>query len=40
MDQIAARIHFYHARFHELTNKLADIRPYVSYLFDEEILFD
>lgn len=29
MDQIAARVYFYHARFHELTNKLAEIRPYV-----------
>ncbi|KAI9483090.1 MAG: proteasome regulatory subunit C-terminal-domain-containing protein [Benjaminiella poitrasii] len=27
MDQIAARVYFYHARFHELTNKLAEIRP-------------
>ncbi|CEG81959.1 hypothetical protein RMATCC62417_16095 [Rhizopus microsporus] len=27
MDQLAARIYFYHARFHELTNRLAEIRP-------------
>ncbi|KAI7881671.1 hypothetical protein K492DRAFT_176914 [Lichtheimia hyalospora FSU 10163] len=27
MDQLAARIYFYHARFYELTDRLADIRP-------------
>ncbi|KAI8070547.1 proteasome regulatory subunit C-terminal-domain-containing protein [Gilbertella persicaria] len=27
LDQISARVYFYHARFHELSNKLADIRP-------------
>ncbi|KAG2198675.1 proteasome regulatory subunit C-terminal-domain-containing protein [Mucor mucedo] len=27
MDQIAARVYFYHGRFHELSNKLAEIRP-------------
>ncbi|GAA5808918.1 hypothetical protein MFLAVUS_002317 [Mucor flavus] len=27
MDQIAARVYFYHGRFYELSNKLAEIRP-------------
>ncbi|KAL1928212.1 hypothetical protein VTP01DRAFT_3128 [Rhizomucor pusillus] len=27
LDQLAARIFFYHARFYELTNRLAEIRP-------------
>lgn len=27
LDQIAARVYFYHGRFHELSNKLAEIRP-------------
>ncbi|CDH49942.1 proteasome regulatory particle subunit [Lichtheimia corymbifera JMRC:FSU:9682] len=27
MDQLAARIYFYHARFYELTDRLAEIRP-------------
>ncbi|KAI8883634.1 hypothetical protein K501DRAFT_219032 [Backusella circina FSU 941] len=27
LDQLSARIYFYHARFYELQNRLADIRP-------------
>ncbi|KAG2217469.1 hypothetical protein INT45_011905 [Circinella minor] len=27
LDQLAARVHFYHARFYELSNRLAEIRP-------------
>lgn len=27
LDQLAARIYFYHARFYELTNRLNEIRP-------------
>lgn len=27
MDPLAARVYFYHARFYELSNRLAEIRP-------------
>ncbi|KAI9310501.1 proteasome regulatory subunit C-terminal-domain-containing protein [Dichotomocladium elegans] len=28
LDQLAARVYFYHARFYELTGRLAEIRPF------------
>ena len=34
MDQLTAKVYFYYVRFHELTDKLAEIRPYVSTKVD------
>lgn len=32
MDQLTAKAYFYYVRYHELTDKLAEIRPYVVLL--------